>query len=253
MWRTVRQSLACALVWVLPAVGLSSAPAFASDDLCRPLHREGAEYVVCTVDLRRYQVRLFWKGSDGEPFGSLSRLRSAPEGARLLFAMNAGMYHEDRSPVGLYVENGREMRKANTASGRGNFHLKPNGIFFVRGATAGVMETSLFLRRRPKIDFATQSGPMLVINGRIHPRISDSGTSRKIRNGVGIRAPHTAVFVVSNSAVTFGEFAHLFRDELGCPDALFLDGSISSLYAPSLQRLDGILPVGPIVGALPRT
>ena len=93
---------------------------------------------------------------------------------------------------------------------------------------------------------------MLVINGRIHPKISENGASRKIRNGVGVRDRHTAVFAVSNSAVTFGEFAHLFRDELGCADALFLDGSISSLYAPSLHRLDGLMPVGPIVGAVPR-
>jgi uncharacterized protein YigE (DUF2233 family) len=250
MARYLMRAFWCVLVLRL---GLSPAPAFASDDLCRPLRYQEAEYVVCTVDLRRYEVRLFWKGSDGEPFGSLSRLRSAPEGSRLVFAMNAGMYHEDKSPVGLYVENGREVRKANTASGPGNFHLKPNGIFFVSGATGGVIETALFLKRRPKVDFATQSGPMLVINGRIHPKISENGASRKIRNGVGVRDRHTAVFAVSNSPVTFGEFAHLFRDELGCTNALFLDGSISSLYAPSLRRLDGLMPVGPIVGALPRT
>ena len=166
--------------------------------------------------------------------------------------MNGGMYHEDRSPVGLYVENGQELKRANTASGPGNFHLKPNGVFFVKGNTAGVTETSRYLKQRLRPDFATQSGPMLVINGQIHPKISEEGTSRKIRNGVGMRDRHTAVFAISSRPVTFGAFARLFRDELGCENALFLDGSVSSLYAPSLNRSDGWLPMGPMIGALLR-
>ena len=166
--------------------------------------------------------------------------------------MNGGMYDEDSSPVGLYIENGQELKRANTANGPGNFHLKPNGVFFVKGNTAGVTETARYLKQGLKPDFATQSGPMLVINGRIHPKISDQGTSRKIRNGVGVRDKQTAVFAISSGPVTFGEFARLFRDELGCADALFLDGSVSSLYIPSLNRSDGWMPLGPIVGALRR-
>ena len=248
----VRPMLQWAITLLVPLAVMSWGGAAASDAPCRPVTYEGNEYVVCTADLRHYQIRLFWKGSDGEPIGSFDRLRQTPLGSQLIFAFNAGMYHEDRSPVGLFVENGQELKRANTASGPGNFHLKPNGVFFVKGNTAGVSETSRYLKQRLKPDFATQSGPMLVINGRIHPKISAQGTSRKIRNGVGMRDQHTAVFAISSGPVTFGEFARLFRDELGCANALFLDGSVSSLYAPSLDRSDGWLPLGPIVGALPR-
>jgi uncharacterized protein YigE (DUF2233 family) len=228
-----------------------SAPALA-EEVCAPRRVADVDYTVCTVDLRRYEVRLFWKGPDGEAIGTFERLRATPEGSRLVFAMNAGMYHEDRSPAGLFVEAGRELKRANTASGPGNFHLKPNGVFYVTGRTAGVMETGRYLRARLKAEHATQSGPMLVIDGRIHPKISEDGPSRKIRNGVGVRDRHTAVFAISEEPVTFGAFARLFRDELDCPNALFLDGSVSSLYAPALRRSDGLLPMGPIVGALPR-
>jgi prepilin-type processing-associated H-X9-DG protein len=242
-WKRIWSGLAFGLaLWAGPA---------SAQDICVPRQAENRSYTVCTIDLRRYAIRLFWKGADGEVLGSFDRLRSTPEGSRLAFAMNAGMYHEDRSPVGLYVENGRELKKANTANGPGNFHLKPNGVFFVSGRTAGVLETSRYLKQRPKADYATQSGPMLVINGRIHPKFSRNGTSRKIRNGVGVRDKHTAVFAISDEPVTFAEFAHLFKDELGCANALFLDGSVSSLYAPKLGRADGLLPMGPIVGALP--
>jgi uncharacterized protein YigE (DUF2233 family) len=227
-------------------------PALAQD-VCRGRQVEGANYTICTVDMRQHQIRLFWKGADGEIIGSFDRLRSTSEGAKLDFAMNAGMYDESRTPVGLYVENGRELKRANTASGPGNFHLKPNGVFFVSGRTAGVLETSRYLKAKLQPDYATQSGPMLVINGRIHPKISENGPSRKIRNGVGVRDKTTVVFAIAEEPVTFGAFARLFKDELACSNAVFLDGSISSLYAPALGRSDGLLPMGPIVGALPRS
>ncbi|MBQ0819773.1 phosphodiester glycosidase family protein [Microvirga sp. HBU67558] len=224
----------------------------AASDPCRPVQYADSTFVVCTVDLQRYEVRLFWRGPDGEVLGSFDRLRGTPEGSRLAVAMNAGMYHEDRSPVGLYVENGKELKAANTRNGPGNFHLKPNGIFYVKGRQAGVLETGTYLKRRIRPDFATQSGPMLVIDGKIHPQFSEQSTSRKIRNGVGVKGQDTVVFAISEDPVTFSTFARLFRDELGCPNALFLDGSVSSLYAPSLERMDTLMPMGPIVGALRR-
>jgi prepilin-type processing-associated H-X9-DG protein len=228
------------------------AAAQSNSDPCRPVQFADSRFVVCTADLRKYEVRLFWRGPGGDVLGSFDRLKETPEGSRVAFAMNAGMYHEDRSPVGLYVEDGKELKAANTRSGPGNFHLKPNGIFYVKGRQAGVLETGAYLKRKIRPDFATQSGPMLVINGQIHPQFSERSTSRKIRNGIGVKSQHTVVFAISEDPVTFSTFARLFRDELGCANALFLDGSVSSLYAPSLGRVDTFMPIGPIVGALRR-
>ncbi|MGY2049896.1 phosphodiester glycosidase family protein [Methylobacterium sp. JK268] len=231
---------------VLRALGALAA------ETCAPISHEGERFVACTVDLRRARVKLFWRGPDGQPYASLGRLAAA-QGRALAFAMNAGMYDSDLAPVGLYVEEGRELKAANTANGPGNFHLKPNGVFYVSGERAGVMETGRYLRAHPRADYATQSGPMLVINGRIHPKISTNGPSLKIRNGVGVTPDgHIAVFAISEGPVTFGSFARLFRDRLGCPNALFLDGSVSSLYAPDLNRQDLSRPLGPLVGAVPR-
>ncbi|WP_245444715.1 phosphodiester glycosidase family protein [Microvirga sp. KLBC 81] len=196
----------------------------------------------------RYEAKLFWRGPDGDVLGSFSRLKETPEGARVAFAMNAGMYHEDRSPVGLYVENGKELKVANTRNGPGNFHLKPNGAFYVKGSQAGVLETDTYFKWKIRPDHATQSGPMLVINGRLHPKFSEQSTSLKIRNGVGVKDQHTVVFAISDDPVTFSTFARLFRNQLGCANTLFLDGSISSLYAPTLERMDSLMPMGPISG-----
>lgn len=209
-------------------------------------------YVVCTFDLRTSALQLHWKSRDGEPYGTVGALAraAAKSGGPVSMAINAGMYHADGTPVGLYIEEGHQLVKANTAAGPGNFHMKPNGVFYFTDLEAGVMETGRFLKSKPKADFATQSGPMLVIEGKLHPRFSLHGPSLKIRNGVGVRDNgQTVVFAISNDGVSFGDFARLFRDTLKCPNALFLDGSISSVWAPSAGRADELWPAGPIVSA----
>lgn len=240
---------ACVGVVALVAVALFGAPAAAN---CENVSFERNHYAVCVFAPRAADIRVFWRDGAGEPFGSFASLRRDLErrGERLVFAMNAGMYHPDYRPVGLYIENGRELTRISTTRGPGNFHLLPNGVFFVGRNGAGVMETRAWTRQRPQANFATQSGPMLVINGAIHPRFSIDSDSRKVRNGVGVCAGGDAVFAISNGAVTFHEFARLFRDRFKCPNALFLDGSISALYSRQLNRSDGWRPMGPIVGVV---
>jgi uncharacterized protein YigE (DUF2233 family) len=152
------------------------------------------------------------------------------------------------SAVGLYVERGRELVHANTKSGTGNFHMKPNGIFYISGGSAAVAETQAFLKQRPRADLATQSGPMLVTDGRLHPRFKRGSTSLKLRTGVGVRTDGKVIFAISQEPVSFESFARLFRDGQKCPNALFLDGgSASSFYAPTLNRFSNVLPIGPML------
>ena len=217
---------------------------------CRNLFSEGNSYTACTVDVQKQKLALYNANSEGRPYGNFSNLSDdlASENKALTFAMNAGMFDQNLKAIGYYVENGKQLKKLNRRNGAGNFHMKPNGVFYVKGEKAGVMETEAFAKSGIKPDLASQSGPMLVIKGEIHPKISQSGTSRKIRNGVGMVDDHTLVFVISNGPVTFYEFATLFQGELACDNALFLDGSISALFSSELGRQDGFLPIGPIVG-----
>ena len=229
-----------------------SSAVFAAPIPCRSVSFEGSAYTVCEIDLRRHGVRLFWRKPDGEPYGYLAALPGVQRSGRLVFAMNAGMYDPAYRPVGLYVENGRELVRANTRAGPGNFHMRPNGVFYVVGETAGVLETRSFLTKRQAVDFANQSGPMLVINGRLHPLFGRSA-SRKFRSGVGLRDEHTLAFAVSEAEVMFSEFARLFRDRLKCDNALFLDGgSVPSLYAPELRRNGNLLRLGPMIAVYER-
>ncbi len=220
---------------------------------CHSLEEAGVSYAVCEFDVRNASPRLFLRDEKGALYGDFSRLASDVEakGETLVFAMNAGMYDADFSPVGLYVEAGVEAHAANTAAGQGNFHMKPNGVFWVTGARAGVTETGRFVRSHMHPAYATQSGPMLLVGGRVNPHIHETGTSEKFRNGVGVADGGIIRFAISNQPVTFHRFARLFRDRLKCADALFLDGgSASALYAPSLSRRDMFHPIGPIIGVV---
>lgn len=218
---------------------------------CSTEEHEGRSYDVCRFNPAEQPLGLFNLGADGEPIANFSSLAAhlASDGKRLTFAMNAGMFDEKLRPVGLYVENGQTLKKLNRRNGYGNFHLKPNGVFLIENGKAAVMETEAFAKSGRKPDFATQSGPMLVINGKIHPKFSETGTSAKVRNGVGVTHSGEVIFALSENAVTFHAFARFFRDALKTPNALFLDGTISSLYSTDLRRNDGFLPLGPMVGA----
>jgi uncharacterized protein YigE (DUF2233 family) len=231
------------------ALSLAASCALASDAMagCRNATIEDARYVICEFPAAD-GIELLLRDASGAPLGQFGPVQEAlaARGRTLVFAMNAGMYHEDRSPVGLYVEKGRQLKKLSTANGPGNFSMKPNGVFYLSGGTAGVLETGAYARRKLRPDFATQSGPMLVIDGKLHPRFKADSTSRNRRNGVGV-AGKKVIFVLADTPVTFHQFARVFRDVLKTPNALYLDGSISRLYATDLNRSDFGFPMGPIV------
>ncbi len=239
MWKTI--SLFAAVLLAGPALAACDQGTF-----------EGTPYTACTVDPATETLRLWHTAPDGKIFGTFERIEAtlAQDGTKIGFAMNGGMYHDDRRPVGLYVENGVETAPLVTRDGPGNFGLLPNGVFCLRADGAQVTETLTFDREQPQCTFASQSGPMLVIEGTLHPRFLENSTSRFIRNGVGVRADGTVIFAISDRPVTFHQFARLFRDDLGTPNALYIDGSVSRLYAPDISRHDIGFPLGPIVGTV---
>lgn len=211
------------------------------------------DYTVCSFDPATDDIRLFRADETGTIFGSFFRLKNhlAERDQTLTFAMNGGMYHPDRSAVGLYIENGGDPeQRLITSDGPGNFGLLPNGVFCFGDGHAAVIESLRFQAEAPTCPNATQSGPMLVIDGDLHPRFLPDSDSRYIRNGVGVDDAGRVWFAISDDPVTFHEFGRLFRDGLNTPNALFLDGNISRIYAPEVGRVDAGFPMGPIIGVV---
>ncbi len=234
-------------------LGLFGAPPAAAEaSPCEDVTFDGFSFTVCAVDPAQEEVRLFLYDREGAPYASFRAVNEAlrASGRRLGVAMNAGMYHSDRSPVGLYVEDGDEAMRLVTSAGPGNFGLLPNGVLCLGGESARIVESRAFAEAAPDCRFATQSGPMLVLDGELHPRFLPNSDSTNIRNGVGVDDDGTLWFAISNEAVNFDTFGRLFRDRLETPDALYLDGSISRLYDGASGRHDAGWPMGPIIGTV---
>ena len=191
-------------------------------------------FVTYEVDIKKSDLKLYWKDDKNETFKSIQNLKTwlETQNSTLVFAMNAGMYMQDNSPVGLYIENKKELSPLNTASANGNFYLKPNGVFYITTDNVpAICETKNFVNNG-KIKYATQSGPMLVINGTIHTAFKEGSANVNIRNGVGILPNNEVVFVMSKSEINFYDFASYFK-KLGCKNALYLDGFVSRTYLPA--------------------
>jgi uncharacterized protein YigE (DUF2233 family) len=259
---TIAFRLALALAPLLfAAADSSAAPDVVHARPCESILFEATRFTVCAARPGEHEIALVDKGKDGQPLRDFDRAAAdlgPAKAGRVAFAMNAGMFDTSGLPIGLYVEQRRQQKALNTRDGPGNFHMKPNGVFFGDDKGWGVLATDDFAKRAPgMLDFATQSGPMLVVAGAMHPKFSADGASVQIRNGVGVAGDGVAWFAISDEPVSFGRFARLFRDRLHCPDALFLDGVISRLWEPGAGRRDAGPPLGPMVVVLetaqPRT
>ncbi len=229
--------LALLLLW--PLAGCSSLVQSVKNQECAL--QAARPFDIVEIDLDRHDVRLFWKQPDGQPFLTLDRFHAwvAEQGDSLIAATNAGIYEPGYVPTGLFIEDGDVKHPLNLDDGAGNFYLKPNGVFLLTDTGARIVESSRFETVTEAIRYATQSGPLLVSGGAIHPGFTPGSPNCRLRSGIGVSSDGTVYLVISNGAVNFHDFATFFKEQLNCPDALYLDGTISSLYAPSLGRLEG--------------
>jgi len=194
-----------------------------------------------TVDPKKNDVKFYWKNENGEILKSIQNLKSYVEAknATLTFATNGGMFTDQYGPVGLFIQEGKIIKKINKSNGEGNFNWKPNGVFYITNDnTPVVCKTDDFVNN-DKIKYATQSGPMLVIDNKIHAGFEKS-TSKYIRNGVGILPDNKVVFAMSKTEISFYDFAKYFQS-LGCKNALYFDGFVPRTYLPEKKwiQIDG--------------
>jgi uncharacterized protein YigE (DUF2233 family) len=214
---------------------------------CRGETFEGSRFTVCDPGKGRIELVAAAQGEGAiRRFDELDS-RLGGRAGNVAFAMNAGMYDEDGRPIGLAIVEGRQKHAINLRKGAGNFHLMPNGVFQVLENGRAQIVPSDRWKPSPAIRAATQSGPMLVIDGKMHPAFERDGSSRYIRNGVGIAPGGRPVFVISEDPVSFGKFARFFRDRLKARNALFLDGAVSALWDPANGRRDITRPLGPMI------
>jgi uncharacterized protein YigE (DUF2233 family) len=241
-------SLALILLAGITATACSK-PSTAAEprDFCARQQFQGSRFTVCTN--HGGELRLFAAGRAEMPPRSFAEIARRIDQREVAFAMNAGMFDDQGRPIGMAQTANGQIHKLNVRDGGGNFHLKPNGVFMVTcGGAPAIFRSDAIPQFRCAPRLATQSGPMLVIDGRLHPKLQPDGDSRYVRNGVGVRGQES-LFVISEEPVSLGKFARFFRDGLKAPNALYFDGSVSSLWDPAAGRQDSHSALGPIIVA----
>jgi uncharacterized protein YigE (DUF2233 family) len=203
----------------------------------------GADYVAYWVDLTTDDVALCWRDDRDHPLESFSRLRAhfSSKSRELKFAINAGIFSRDKTPLGLHIEESKELRALNLGTlegGQWNFYLKPNGVFFVTNRQAGLLESGEYARLALRPRLACQSGPLLLAGGNIHPEFRPRSPNLYRRSGVGLGKDNRVVFVLTLQPICFHDFATLFKERLACEHALYLDGEICALYLPELGLVE---------------
>jgi len=212
-----------------------------------PNEIDETNFICHVLNPKSHTIRFYWQNDIGENIKSIGRLKEwlQKRNEVLVFAMNGGMYKKDLSPLGLYVENGKVLVKINsTKTAHGNFYLQPNGIFYLtKDYNAIVCKTTDFVFN-DNVKYATQSGPMLLIDGEIHTKFTEGSKYINIRNGVGILSNGDMFFAMSKKKVNFYDFASYFK-QMGCKNALYLDGFVSKTYLPEIgcEQLDGTFGV----------
>ena len=229
-----------------------AAPAADPSPTLQSIAFRGQSFLVRTVDPKKEDMRLFWKDDDGNLLHDFAGLDKyvVSKGERLVFAANAGMFEPDSKPVGLLVQDGNETAPLNLNDGTGNFYMKPNGVFLINEKhEARVVESSDYPTLLTPVTWATQSGPLLVYGGDIHPDFIEDSKNLQIRSGVGVREDGMIELAISRKPVNFYDFAALFLTRLKCPNALYLDGSISSFHVPGVKD---VIPrrFGPMIGVV---
>jgi uncharacterized protein YigE (DUF2233 family) len=217
-------------------------------DDCTTVTFEETRFTQCIADPVTHRIEMRVTGKNGVLYRGFPALASETKIETVAFAMNGGMYDTRSRPIGYYVEAGQKLYPLNSKYGEGNFYNKPNGVFFGSSGKWQVLSADAFAAQADKRpDFGTQSGPMLVIDGAIHPKFDPDGKSRYIRNAVGVDTQGKAHFVISDEPVSFGKMARMMRDLAGTPNALYLDGEVSALWNPATGRMDGRYPLGPLI------
>ena len=215
------------------------------------VHRHPAadEMISFTVDPKVQDLQFYWKDDSGHLFRSIQHLKDDLDHKhkKLVFAMNGGMFNADNAPVGLFIQRQQMLAPLDTLDGSGNFYLKPNGVLYLTKENNAVICPTSAFKNDGQIKFATQSGPMLLINGAFHPAFKKGSANVNIRNGVGILPDNKLIFAMSKEPINFYDFASYFKS-LGCQNALYLDGFVSRTYLPESNWLQTDGNFGVMIG-----
>jgi uncharacterized protein YigE (DUF2233 family) len=172
---------------------------------------------VFRIDLKQNQLDLIMAKSFSQPNASAGEFAQHSDA---LLSINGGFFDRNYHSLGLRMSHQQQYNPLKQISWWGVFYLKNNKPYI----------SSVRQYHHEHVDFAVQSGPRLLIHGRI-PSLK-AGLAERSALGISPEG-HVIMLVTESAPMTTTALAELMRrPPLNCQDALNLDGGSSSqLYA----------------------
>jgi uncharacterized protein YigE (DUF2233 family) len=161
-------------------------------------------------------IRMYWKDNKDVPYRTFERLLKTKK--NIEFITGVGKFRGAFSSIGLYIENGHLLHPIKRVqNSKVNREIQPSGVFQINsdGASIAPLQTK---RAYKNAIWAIQSGPMLLIDGRINAALPNR--TKALRNGVGIKKDGKVLFACMEASMR--EFAKHFQQK-GCLNALILE------------------------------
>lgn len=170
------------------------------------------------IDLNNYKLQLsFAKNLHEEP----AVAENFAEQNSALIAINGGFFDKAFHPLGLRVNDNKQLNPIK--------YISWWGVFYISKGRAFISNARSFNKNQP-LDFAVQSGPRLIIENKI-PSLKPGYAER---SALGItKSGKVIILVTQNNPLTTTALANIMRsDPINCVNALNLDGGSSTqLYA----------------------
>lgn len=163
-----------------------------------------------------------------------------------LIAINGGFFDPRYQPLGLRISEHKQLNPIK--------HITWWGIFYVTDKTAHIKSAKRFTPS-PNIEFAVQSGPRLLVKGRLSSL--KPGVAERTALGIS-RDGDVIIIVTENAPMTLSALAKLMHSPLvACNDALNLDGGsstqLSTLFASLRLNVLGFSSVSDAVTVTARS
>lgn len=168
-------------------------------------------------------IKMYWKDKKGIPYMTFERLLKSNK--NIVFITGVGKFSGAFTSMGLYIENGQLLHPIKTVQNtKVNLEIQPSGVFQINASGASI-EPLQAKRAYKNAIGAIQSGPMLVVDGRINAALPNR--TKVLRNGVGIKKDGKVYFACFEASMR--EFAEHFQKE-GCLNALILESDHPDIW-----------------------
>lgn len=177
---------------------------------------------VFKIDPGKFDFKPLWATPD-----RYQSIRKMVENSEAVLGVNSNFFDENGKPLGLIVSDGQTLHPFKDISWWGIFYFIRNQPHLIHSSQWKMDE---------KISYAVQTGPRLVVNGKVSSQLKPNQSQK---TAIGFNKAGDVILAMTLYPMEIHDLAKMMaraeaKGGLGCIEALNLDGGSSSqLYAKS--------------------